>query len=73
MPACHHAAVCCCAVHAGKYCTLLTLLSRRRACCRTYRFLYILNWVYRYFTDPNYESWIGVASLCLLCFMSLIV
>lgn len=25
---------------------------------RTYRGLYILNWIYRYFTEPNYRQWI---------------
>lgn len=26
--------------------------------CRTYRGLYILNWIYRYFTEPSYRQWI---------------
>ena len=26
--------------------------------CRTYRGLYILNWIYRYLTEPNYRQWI---------------
>jgi len=24
-----------------------------------YRALYILNWIYRFFTEPNYRQWIG--------------
>ncbi|KAG6789864.1 hypothetical protein POTOM_005995 [Populus tomentosa] len=27
-------------------------------CCSAYRALYILNWVYRYFTEPHYVHWI---------------
>ena len=27
-------------------------------CCRTYRGLYILNWIYRFMTEPNYRQWI---------------
>ncbi len=28
---------------------------------RLYRGLYILNWIYRYFTEPHYIQWIGEA------------
>ncbi len=28
---------------------------------RTYRSLYILNWIYRYMTEPNYRQWLGEA------------
>ena len=27
-------------------------------CCRTYRGLYILNWIYRFMTEPGYRQWI---------------
>jgi len=27
--------------------------------CRTYRGLYIVNWIYRYFTEPHYKQWLG--------------
>lgn len=27
--------------------------------CRSYRALYILNWVYRFMTEPNYRQWLG--------------
>ena len=26
--------------------------------CRTYRGLYILNWIYRFMTEPGYRQWI---------------
>jgi hypothetical protein len=31
-------------------------------CCSAYRALYILNWVYRYFTEPHYVHWISMSS-----------
>lgn len=34
-----------------------------------YRALYILNWIYRFFTEPNYRQWIGALLCCkLACF-----
>ena len=27
--------------------------------CRAYRGLYIVNWIYRSFTEDNYRQWIG--------------
>lgn len=27
--------------------------------CRTYRGLYILNWIYRYMTEAGYRQWLG--------------
>jgi hypothetical protein len=30
-------------------------------CCRAYRALYILNWVYRFFTEPHYVHWISMS------------
>lgn len=26
--------------------------------CRTYRGFYIINWVYRFFTEPHYRQWL---------------
>ena len=30
--------------------------------CRLYRGLYLLNWIYRYLTEPHYRQWIVWAS-----------
>ena len=27
--------------------------------CRAYRGLYIINWIYRYFTEDHFTRWIG--------------
>lgn len=29
--------------------------------CRAYRALYILNWIYRYFTELHFSRWIGMS------------
>ncbi len=29
--------------------------------CRSYRAFYILNWIYKYFTEHQYRQWIGVS------------
>ena len=38
---------------------------------RLYRALYILNWIYRFFTEPNYRQWIGACrhGICCSCIM----
>ena len=33
--------------------------------CSAYRVLYILNWIYRYFTEPHFVHWISMNSLHL--------
>ena len=34
--------------------------------CRAYRGLYIVNWIYRSFTEDNYRQWIGKQLHCCL-------
>lgn len=37
--------------------------------CSAYRSLYILNWIYRYFTEPHYVHWISMISMyCVVLF-----
>jgi hypothetical protein len=37
--------------------------------CSAYRSLYILNWIYRYFTEPHYVHWISTTSMfCVVLF-----
>ena len=36
--------------------------------CRAYRGLYIVNWIYRSFTEDNYRQWIGLLHV-LSCFV----
>lgn len=31
-----------------------------------YRGLYIFNWIYRFYTEPNYQHWLGVISQRLM-------
>jgi hypothetical protein len=31
--------------------------------CRSYRGLYILNWIYRFFTEKHYRQWLGECSV----------
>lgn len=38
---------------------------------RAYRALYILNWIYRYFTEPHYVHWIGKSNTTLFPFLYL--
>lgn len=33
-----------------------------RILCRSYRALYILNWIYRFLTEPNYRQYLGEGS-----------
>lgn len=45
----------------GKFFLLACYEVNKQGCFvmgRTYRGLYILNWIYRYFTEPNYRQWI---------------
>jgi len=40
--------------------------------CRGYRGLYILNWIYRYFTEPHFVHWISMfRSLSLSTFLAI--
>ncbi|KAK9153092.1 hypothetical protein Sjap_000572 [Stephania japonica] len=59
------------------YCSRLVLLdhafhpqvSSSRVCACAYRALYILNWIYRYFTEDHFDRWIscisGLVQTCL--------
>ena len=47
---------------------LLTKIKHVAIPCRTYRGLYILNWVWRFWHEPNYRQWIGGSpDLCSHC------
>jgi hypothetical protein len=35
---------------------------------RSYRALYILNWVYRYLTEKHYKQWAGAETGGAVCF-----
>lgn len=38
-----------------------------------YRALYILNWIYRWATEPNYYHWLGVLPFLMLSFVYMLI